>query len=115
MIANRYSEINKIGRGSSAITYVGFDNQTKQKVVIKVLSLSGLDDWKKVELFEREAKILQQLNHSAIPKYIDYFQIETEDNVDFHIVQELAPGESLATLIDNGWLKPKLRILQNKF
>ncbi|MEM8723455.1 MAG: serine/threonine-protein kinase [Cyanobacteria bacterium P01_G01_bin.39] len=56
------------------------------------------------ELFEREAKILQQLDHPAIPKYIDYFQIETDSEVEFYIVQELACGQSLAHLISQGWI-----------
>ena len=66
----RYSILNKLGQGGSGITYVAIDQKTNQKVAIKILSLTGLDDWKKIELFEREAKILQQLDHPAIPKYI---------------------------------------------
>ena len=103
MIANQYLIINKLGQGGSSITYIGIDSKTEQQVAIKALSLFELDDWKKIELFEREAKILQQLDHPAIPKYINYFQIDSEDNLAFYIVQELAPGQSLATLIENGW------------
>lgn len=104
IINDRYSILNKLGQGGSSITYAAIDKKTNQKVAIKALSLTGLEDWKKIELFEREAKILQQLNHPAIPKYIDYFQIETEDNVYFYIVQQLAPGQSLAYLVSQGWV-----------
>lgn len=103
LINNRYIILKKIGQGGSAITYAAKDLQTELEVAIKVLSLQKLDDWKKIELFEREAKILQQLNHSSIPEYIDYFQIETEADNLFYIVQELAQGKSLFTLIEEGW------------
>jgi eukaryotic-like serine/threonine-protein kinase len=62
-----------------------------------------MSDWKKMELFEREAKILSQLNHPAIPRYLDYFQVDTNSDHSFYIAQQLAPGTSLAMLIENGW------------
>ena len=102
-LKNRYIIQNKLGQGGSSITYAAIDKETNERVAIKALSLTGLDDWKKIELFEREAKILQQLNHPAIPSYLDYFQIDTEDDIYFYIVQQLAPGQSLAHLISEGW------------
>lgn len=109
---DRYSILNKLGQGGSSITYTAIDKQTNQQVAIKALSLTGLQDWKKIELFEREAKILQQLDHPAIPKYIDYFQVETESDVYFYIVQQLAPGQSLAHLISQGW-QPEEKIVKD--
>lgn len=102
-IRDRYSIQNKLGQGGSSITYAAIDKETNKRIAIKALSLTGLDDWKKIELFEREAKILQQLNHPAIPSYLDYFQIDTKDDIYFYIVQQLAPGQSLAHLINEGW------------
>ena len=104
LIGDRYTISNKLGQGGSSITYAAIDKKTSQQVAIKALSLTGLEDWKKIELFEREAKILQQLKHQCIPQYIDYFQIETENDVYFYIVQQLAPGQSLAHLISQGWI-----------
>ena len=66
LINNRYTILHKLGQGGSGITYAAIDQETKQQVALKVLSLTGLDDWKKIELFEREAKILQQLDRSTI-------------------------------------------------
>ena len=112
IINNRYSIVNKLGQGGSSITYAAIDKKTNEKVAIKALSLTGLEDWKKIELFEREAKILQQLNYPAIPQYIDYFQVETDSEVYFYIVQELAPGQSLAHLINQGWL-PEEKVVKD--
>ena len=69
----------------------------------KALSLRQTQDWKIVELFEREARVLQNLNHPAIPNYLDYFQIDTAADRYFYIVQEVAAGQSLAEWIEQGW------------
>ena len=97
-----YKIIDVLGEGGVGITYLATDQKMEQ-VAIKVLSLQQLNDWKQVELFEREAKILSQLHHPAIPEYLNYFQIETPQNVCFYIVQKLAKGTSLAALIAQGW------------
>lgn len=103
LTADRYLIKDKLGQGGSGITYAAIDKETNEPVAIKALSLTGLNDWKKIELFEREAKILQHLKHPAIPNYLDYFKIETEEDVYFYIVQQLAPGQSLADLTKKDW------------
>ena len=103
LIGDRYFILNKLGQGGSSITYAAIDQKTHKKVAIKALTLTGLENWKKIELFEREAKILQQLNHPAIPQYLNYFKTETESDLYFYIVQQLAFGQSLADLISQGW------------
>ncbi|MDJ0704074.1 MAG: serine/threonine-protein kinase [Leptolyngbyaceae cyanobacterium MO_188.B28] len=95
IIKARYRILGILGRGGSGITYKAEDSFTSRHVAVKELSLKGLSNWKKLELFEREAKVLASLNHPAIPDYIDYFQIDVEDNRFFYIVQELAKGRSL--------------------
>ncbi|VEP17399.1 Protein kinase (fragment) [Hyella patelloides LEGE 07179] len=112
LISDRYIIKDKLGQGGSSITYAAIDKESDRQVAIKALSLTGLNDWKKIELFEREAKILQQLDHPAIPSYLDYFKIETEDDIYFYIVQQLAPGQSLAHLISEGW-QPDEAIVKN--
>ena len=66
IINDRYRIIKKLGIGGSAVTYQAEDLQNNQQVAIKVLSLKQIDDWKKVELFTREAEILKQLNHQNL-------------------------------------------------
>lgn len=56
-------------------------------VAVKALSLRKAGGWKKVELFEREAKALQQLEHPCIPRYIEYFEADSPTDRDFLLVQ----------------------------
>ena len=102
-IAERYLILNLLGRGGIGITYKAEDLQLKQQVAIKAVSFKQIDNWKTLELFEREAKTLASLAHPAIPKYLNYFYLETTDNLTFYLVQELIQGNCLASLIDKGW------------
>jgi eukaryotic-like serine/threonine-protein kinase len=103
IIRSRYQIIEILGQGGVGITYRAEDLSNHQIVAIKALSLRKAKDWKAIELFEREAKVLAELNHPAIPSYIDYFQVDSDEDKQFYIVQSLAPGDSLANLVEKGW------------
>lgn len=103
VINQKYRILNILGEGGIGITYLAQNLETNENLALKVLSLRRMTDWKKLELFERESQIIAQLNHPAIPRYIDYFQLETDNDNSFYIAQQLAPGKSLAELIQNGW------------
>lgn len=103
IIAQRYCIKDILGQGGVGITYEALDQKSGEPVALKALSLRRMNDWKKIELFEREARILSQLNHPAIPRYLDYFQVDTPQNRCFYIAQQLAPGKSLDALIEMGW------------
>ena len=102
LIQSRYKVTDVLGHGGSGVTYRAEDVYTGRQVALKELSLKGLSDWKKLELFEREAQVLQDLSHPAIPKYVDYFQVDTVDDRRFYIAQEIAEGTSLADLVAAG-------------
>ncbi len=102
-IKDQYRITDLLGQGSVAITYSAISLETESPVAIKVISLKQLQDWKQIELFQREAEVLAKLDHPAIPNYIDYFTLETEKDKAFYIVQQQAPGKSLAQLVANGW------------
>jgi serine/threonine protein kinase len=92
-----------LGEGGSGTTYRAQIVGTERFVALKQLSLVRMDDWKAIDLFEREAQILAQLNHPAIPRYIDYFTIDMPTDRNFYIVQELSPGKTLSDLSASGW------------
>ena len=104
IIGDRYRIVALLGRGSMGATYEAEDSHhDRKRVAIKALSLRDITDWKVLELFEREAQVLANLDRPAIPNYIDYFQIDSPRDRRFYLVQELAPGKSLAELVHKGW------------
>ncbi|MFZ4555287.1 MAG: serine/threonine protein kinase [Pseudanabaena sp.] len=110
VLSDRYRIVSMLGRGGMATTYGAVDfasnqdfpSQEEVKVAIKVLSLRQSSEWKAIELFEREAKVLASLNHPQIPKYLDYFHIDLETDRRFYLVQELIEGNSLAAIAQHG-------------
>ncbi|AFY85159.1 serine/threonine protein kinase [Oscillatoria acuminata] len=110
VIKARYRILNILGQGGIATTYAAEDLDIGQDVAIKILSLRELTDWKVLELFEREGKVLSQLNHPTIPNYLDYFQLDTDNDRSFCIVQEIAPGHSLEELVERGWHPTELEL-----
>lgn len=98
-----YQIVGILGEGGSGTTYRALIVGKDRFVALKQLSLAQMDDWKALELFEREAQILSQLQHPAIPNYIDYFTIDTQRDRNFYIVQELAPGKTLSDWSESGW------------
>lgn len=101
--AQRYEILDVLGQGGSGITYRVKDRLTDQQVALKVLTLRQAENWKKIELFEREAQILSQLDHPAIPHYLDYCQVDLPEDRQFYLVQKLAEGTSLADWVHDGW------------
>lgn len=103
IVQSRYRITDILGEGGIGITYCAEDLQTGDRVALKALTFRRMNDWKVLELFEREAKVLAQLDHPAIASYLDYFQIDSENDRGFYIVQELVEGRSLSKAIMEGW------------
>ncbi|GAB4276990.1 MAG: hypothetical protein Fur0025_02530 [Oscillatoriaceae cyanobacterium] len=110
IINQRYHITDTLGEGAIGITYKARDAVSGVDVALKSLTLRQSGNWKAVELFEREAKILANLHHQGIPQYLDYFQVDSPSDRQFYIVQQIAPGESLATLISQGWHPTELEV-----
>ncbi len=110
ILAARYQIAELLGEGGSGSTYRATRLEDGTSVAIKVLSLRHLNDWKQLELFEREAKVLSQLNHPQIPEYLEYFHVDTPDNRAFYIVQQLAPGKPLTAWVQSGWRSTEIEV-----
>ena len=103
LIAEQYRIVDFLGEGLGGLTYKAFDLKSDKYVALKVLSLNKMSNWKTMELFEREARILAQLKHPAISDYLNYFQVEDSQEKSWYLVQKFISGQSLSTLVENGW------------
>jgi len=100
ILQERYQIEEKLGHNIAHEVWLARDIkiQPTESVVVKVLSTGGVTQWDEFKLFEREAKILKQLNHPHIPRYLDYFPLD-EPVTGFVLVQEYIPGDSFKDLI----------------
>ena len=101
LLNDRYKLQEKLGDNLLRQTWLAKDNQSRNLVILKLLAFGGLMQWQDLTLFEREAKILKNLSHPRIPKYIEYFTLERDYNY-FALVQSYIPGHSLQNLLDRG-------------
>ncbi|MEZ0368863.1 MAG: serine/threonine protein kinase [Candidatus Sericytochromatia bacterium] len=86
--------------------------QTGETVVVKRLNMGQISDWKAMELFEREAGMLQRLDHPRIPKLFDFFHEQNPEGVVLTMVMEHIAGPSLAERLDGGWRPPEAEVLE---
>ncbi|MEQ9360038.1 serine/threonine protein kinase [Coleofasciculus chthonoplastes] len=105
-LKERYQLQQKLGRTAAGRqTWLATDLQSNEKVTVKLLAFSPEIQWEELKLFEREAQVLQALNHPRIPRYRDYFSLDKEAGFQlpwFGLVQDYIPGDSLQELLDKG-------------
>ena len=102
LLRNRFRTIELLGQGGFGRTYLAEDiDKLNQRCVVKQLAPDVQGTWainKAVELFQLEARQLQQLGeHPQIPSLDAYF----EDNKYLYLVQQFVDGDNLLTLCQN--------------
>ncbi|MEH2180118.1 serine/threonine protein kinase [Nostoc sp.] len=91
----RYEIQQQLGKKAGRRTLLARDIQTEQLVIIKLLTFSNDFAWEDLKLFEREAETLKAVEHPAIPRYIDYFELEPSNAKGYALVQSFVEGQSL--------------------
>ncbi|MEO1636913.1 MAG: hypothetical protein AAFS04_17740, partial [Cyanobacteria bacterium J06631_9] len=94
-LSQRYRKLSVLGQGTSGTTYLAQSVRDDTRVALKELSLRTCRNWKLIELFEREVALLQQLNHPAIPRYVDAFIVDSQQDRHYYLAQTIADGKSL--------------------
>jgi len=106
ILQERYQLQQKLGRTAAGRqTWLATDILSQERVIVKLLAFNPQMDWDELKLFEREAQVLQALNHRQIPHYRDYFSIDRQigEGVPwFSLVQDYIPGPSLQELLEQG-------------
>jgi serine/threonine protein kinase len=88
--AGRYRLLERLGGGHTSETFLAAHAQ-HGTVVVKRFSTRNADSWKRVELAEREALVLQRLNHELLPRHVEHF----EENGELFTVMTRVEGEDL--------------------
>jgi serine/threonine protein kinase len=108
ILQERYQIQRRLGRTiASRQTWLAKDLsvQSHELVVVKLLVFTPQFQWADLKLFEREAQVLQNINHSQIPHYRDYFVVEQNTSSEllwWGLVQDYIPGKTLQELLEEG-------------
>ena len=122
LLQQRYQLQQKLGRTAAGRqTWLAKDLSSQELVIVKLLAFNPQMEWDELKLFEREARVLQALNHPHIPRYRDYFSLDRDrpmgDGVPwFGLVQDYIPGYSLQELLEGGkhFTEKQVRIIAER-
>ena len=92
LLQNRYLVESQIGQGGMGAVFVATDQRFGSRVALKETFFT---DANLRRAFEREARLLNRLRHSALPRVSDHFN---EDEGQF-LVMEYIPGEDLSEML----------------
>ncbi|MBI2374596.1 MAG: serine/threonine protein kinase [Deltaproteobacteria bacterium] len=95
LVDGRYALLDVLGSGGVGTTYRALHRPDGKIVALKEAPYRRATDLKMLELFEREAKVLRELSHPAIPKYLDHFVFGQGRHRALYLAQELITGKTL--------------------
>ncbi|MBI4596221.1 MAG: protein kinase [Candidatus Tectomicrobia bacterium] len=102
LLRGRFRIEDVLGERGIGVTYLAEDVRCGKRCVVKHLSLLGAKSTQDFSRFEREARILTNLDHPGIPGFVDYFEESTEWDISVYLVQEYIDGKSLEELLQSG-------------
>jgi serine/threonine protein kinase len=94
ILEKRYRILRELGRGGFGRTYLAEDiNRYGEHCVLKEFS-PVVHSPKAVELFDRESKILYNLQHPQIPRFRELLRTDIGGNQCLFLVQDYIPGQT---------------------
>lgn len=94
----RYGLQSIVGRGAAGTTWKALDGQTDEAVAVKELPIRPGTPLTVRERMHREARVLGELEHDRIPRYIDDLEAGSGRHRSFYVVQSFVEGPTLAAL-----------------
>lgn len=108
---NRYQTIRCLGEGANGKTYLTKDLKTGAMVALKSLKLKAAENFKSLELFEREVQTLSSISIVGVPKFIDSHIAENADEQSY-IVQQYIDAPSLLDSLKEMHRFPEALVLE---
>lgn len=93
VLQNRYRILRPLGRGGMGAVYEAMDERLSRHVALKE-TLVETDELRRA--FEREARLLANLRHPALPKVLDHFS----EGAGLFLVMEFIPGDDLGVMLE---------------
>ncbi len=95
ILGDRYEVQQQLAKKAGRRTLLARDLETQELVVVKLLTFGSDFEWNDLKLFEREAETLKALTHPCIPRYLNFFELDSANGKGFALVQTYVAGKSL--------------------
>lgn len=104
-LSDRYLIVRQVGQGGFGRTYLAEDiNRFRELCILKEFSPQVQTAYvlqKAEELFQREAKVLHQLQHPQIPRFREIFRVNLAGKEYLFLVQDYVEGETYSGLLNH--------------
>ncbi|MCI0486117.1 MAG: serine/threonine protein kinase, partial [Blastocatellia bacterium] len=101
VLQNRYKILRPLGQGGMGAVYLAEDNRLGSKVALKQVLPEHTDNALARKAFEREARLLANLDHSVLPTVSDYFIEDNDEAAGLFLVMKFIPGDDLEKVLRN--------------
>src|SRR2546423_1835479 len=105
VLQGRYRIVRQLGKGGMGAVYEAVDERLSRTVALKE-TLVETDELRRA--FEREARLLANLRHPALPKVLDHFSEEEG----LFLVMEFVPGDDLGAMLEYGHTFSPVEVLR---
>ncbi len=95
IVANRYRVDTLLGRGAMGVVYKVWDTERTVSLAMKVLNEDRAEDKVFLRRFEREARVLSELQH---PHIVRCYGMERDGGI-VYILMDYIEGETVSKLI----------------
>lgn len=93
----KYEGIQLLSQGKVGMTYLG--ERDGEMLLLKTLNPDWINHPQAIALFERQAKMLQPLNHPGLPRWRDFFR---RDGQPFLVMERISGQSLLQHILDRG-------------
>lgn len=95
-IGNKYELLHEIKRGGFGVIYKGIDRHLGRAVAIKSIDSKFLGEARYIDMFQREAMSIAQLNHHNI---VQIYDIKRDASGQMYIIMEYIDGPDLMSVM----------------
>lgn len=110
VLADQYRLMELLGEGSNGKTWLARDLIHGERVAIKALKLSQVENFKTLELFQRESEVLASITVLGVPKFYAAIS-DIEHSGQAYIIQQYIDAPSIQSYLDNGRIFTETEVL----
>lgn len=99
ILANNYRFIDFLGEGANGKTWLARTILGEHRVAVKSLKLSQIENLKSLDLFHREAEVLESISVHGVPKFYEAI-MDSDGSGECYLIQQYIDAPSIQSYLD---------------